>query len=40
MMLTLIGVGGYTVEYTMIGRHHVAHKQALLKKVMENDNHH
>jgi len=37
---TLIGVTGYAMEYTMVGKYHVAHKNALLKKAMENDHHH
>ena len=35
----LVGVVGYTMEYTFVGRYHVAHKKHLVEEAMKHAHH-
>jgi hypothetical protein len=37
--MALVGVVGYTMEYTQVGKYHVAEKQAIVKKAMAAHHH-
>eukprot|EP00599_Poterioochromonas_sp_BG-1_P005350 CAMPEP_0173134456 /NCGR_PEP_ID=MMETSP1105-20130129/1300_1 /TAXON_ID=2985 /ORGANISM="Ochromonas sp., Strain BG-1" /LENGTH=75 /DNA_ID=CAMNT_0014046253 /DNA_START=98 /DNA_END=325 /DNA_ORIENTATION=+ len=37
--MVLVGVAGYSVEYTQVGKHHVAAKQKIIEEAMKNHHH-
>eukprot|EP01033_Poteriospumella_lacustris_P018727 gene18727-13491_t len=37
--MALIGFTGYSLEYALVGRHHVAEKQAIIKEAMKHHHH-
>ena len=36
----MVGFVGYAVEYSFVGKYHVAHKQAIVAKAMAAEGHH
>ena len=37
--MAIVGITGYCMEYSLVGRYHVMDKQALVKKAMEGHAH-
>mmetsp|Transcript_3692 Transcript_3692/g.7371 ORF Transcript_3692/g.7371 Transcript_3692/m.7371 type:complete len:84 (+) Transcript_3692:33-284(+) len=37
--MLLVGVVGYTMEYSMVGRHHVADRQKIIQEAMAKHHH-